>query len=722
MTVTTTLGRGLRAVVSAWGGGSTSLIPTARSTWSGAAATTLFVGLGDEDWSANATAYRCVQAIATNAASLPLQVRDTEDTNVENHWLSALWANPNPLMSRRLVAELAWAKLEKDGETFIYIDRGDSGEGQPAALWPLFGTVTPIVDGDSTGRTPGEIVGYQVRTERGFVYGLLPAEVLWLRYPDPSTTWGALAPLHAIGDPLKLDAEARRWQLAEFKNGGKAKHVVYLGDLTPEQHDAAVQVWRSQVEGAANAGKSLLVSSDVIGKTERISMTPDEMSWMDTRKTTAEEIMLGTGVPRDYLMGGTTYENRRAAKVTLWSDTIVPKLEVVASEITRQLLDTEPGRRARFDTDDVDALRESEDSKFKRVTDIAPADVLTLDELREHLGFEALPGGLGNLTSTAYRAYIQLLAQQALLNGAQLSPGDLQRARTLRIPTGNTDAAPLLLPRAGDSIVHGPSLTAALAAYDRLEPPIYRAVGKLAARQESATITNLRRLFGEKSKAARAWLATTRALASAEDDTQLRTQADDLFPIDHWVRETVDGVSPSVGAAWDAGGSALAASLGIDFQAFELLVLTAMDSRLEVLAGQVTQTTRTILEDQILLQGVADGESIDQLAARVRGVFSNLRSWRATTIARTETVGGFNRASFVVAQHSNVVTGRQWMATDDDRVRDTHRDLDGEVVIGWQTSYANGCLHPGDPMGPAAETINCRCVELYLTPNEEISA
>jgi uncharacterized protein with gpF-like domain len=135
----------------------------------------------------------------------------------------------------------------------------------------------------------------------------------------------------------------------------------------------------------------------------------------------------------------------------------------------------------------------------------------------------------------------------------------------------------------------------------------------------------------------------------------------------------------------------------------------------EVLADQVTDTTRQVLQDRVLLQGVAQGESIDQLKARIRGVFSDLKSWRATMIARTETVGGFNGGSYVMAEASGVVVMREWGATDDTRTRETHDRIDGQRVKGFKTRYANGCLHPGDPTAKPEETIMCRCVEFYLT-------
>lgn len=698
-----------------------SIYPQSTAVSSGMAS--VFLDDLDRDWSASATAYRCVQSVAGNASSLALQVIGQDDVPVDNHWLTRLWEQPNPVLSRRILAEILWARLETRGRSFVFIDRGESGEGEPQSLWPILHTVKPIID-----RVPGtvmdEVIGYQVHLPGGRRLGLLPSEVLWLRYPDPDSTWGSLSPLGAAGHAVELDAYAREWQRSEFRNGAKPKHVVYLGDLSPSAHDKAVEAWKSDVEGATNAGKSLLLSGPVKSDISRLTLTPDEMSWLDTRNVTSQEVMLAFGVPKDYLLGGATYENRAASRTTLWSDTIIPKLEIVASEMTRQMLSREVGRRVRFDTDDVDALQEGADAKAKRTTDLTGMDVMTLDEARAEVGLDALPQ-YGHLTLTAYRTMIQAQAQAALLAGA-ISPDDRRRAVTL--PGGNAGAlgsapaaAPFILPSGRRK--HGPSAAAILAEYDRLEVPISRATARLAKRQQAVVLTNAERLLGGKSKKAQAWLrdVAEASLGYADDTTRaeaeaaLRVSADDLFDVAHWADETRIVMEGPVGAAWETGSAMLAKSLGIAFDQVDLLVLTAMDGRLDVLKDQVTETTRRVLEDRVLLQGVANGESIDQLKTRIRSVFSDLSSWRATMIARTETVGGFNAASLVTAEASGVVVEREWLATDDTRTRDTHRAVDGSTVKGFTARYGNGCLHPGDPTAPPEETILCRCVELYVT-------
>lgn len=685
-------------------------------------------------WKASSVGYRCVASIASNAASVPLVVADAAGTEHPEHELVQLWATPNPLLSSRVLAEWLWARLETRGEAFVYVDRGPDGTGRAAELWPIFTTVSPVVTKRADG--VGELVGFQARGNAGRTIGLLPQEVLWLRYPDPDSEWGALAPLQAAGHAIDLDAYAREWQRGEFRNGARPSNVVFLGDLDDEHTQSIVEDWRSQVAGPANAGKTVFVSSQTTGKVERLTMTPAEMGWLDTRRVSAEEVMLAHGVPKDYLLGGATYENRAASRATLWSDAIIPKLQLVASELTRQMV-PETGYSAVFDTSDVEALQESEDARYARVKQAAEVDVLTLDELRAELGYSELPGGLGQVTLSAYR---QLLGLQAALQltAASSTPQlpraaavlDVQQLLGVVVPRREVDPADRRtaalgaleqLSPPGDEPVERTvraDVADVLREYERWEQLGRSSVARVAARQQSVVLTNLARVVDGRSRKGRAWLERTAQLLAARDPAaeapELRAQIDDLFDSEYWAGFTRAELETFVRGAWESGAYETAGALGISFDHFDLSVLLHVDARLDVLANAVTATTRQVLEDRVLLQGIANGESIEQLSERVRQTFTELSTSRAETIARTETIGGFNAASNAIAQASGVVHARIWRATDDSRTRETHSELEGARVEGFGSAYSNGCRHPGDPLGPAAETINCRCYEEFV--------
>jgi len=106
--------------------------------------------------------------------------------------------------------------------------------------------------------------------------------------------------------------------------------------------------------------------------------------------------------------------------------------------------------------------------------------------------------------------------------------------------------------------------------------------------------------------------------------------------------------------------------------------------------------------------GLADGEGIPVLAKRVEKVFDFAEKYRSVRIARTEVLGSSNFGALESYKQSGVVELKEWLATKDSSVRDSHAAIDGQQVplLG---RFSNGLQHPGDPSGSAEEVINCRC-------------
>ena len=89
-------------------------------------------------------------------------------------------------------------------------------------------------------------------------------------------------------------------------------------------------------------------------------------------------------------------------------------------------------------------------------------------------------------------------------------------------------------------------------------------------------------------------------------------------------------------------------------------------------------------------------------------------------IARTEVNGGANWATTEAYRQSGVVTRRAWIATRDERVRDSHADMDGvetdlsnPFVLISGDNRGETADQPGD-FGIAEEDINCRCTTVAV--------
>lgn len=112
-----------------------------------------------------------------------------------------------------------------------------------------------------------------------------------------------------------------------------------------------------------------------------------------------------------------------------------------------------------------------------------------------------------------------------------------------------------------------------------------------------------------------------------------------------------------------------------------------------------------------ITQGVLQGESMDEVARRVRSV-ADMDYRAAMRTARTAMTSAQNAGrvdAYRRAEGMGIHVRKQWLATLDGRTRHSHRRLDGEVV-GMGESFSNGLDYPGDPgPGMGSEVYNCRC-------------
>ena len=119
--------------------------------------------------------------------------------------------------------------------------------------------------------------------------------------------------------------------------------------------------------------------------------------------------------------------------------------------------------------------------------------------------------------------------------------------------------------------------------------------------------------------------------------------------------------------------------------------------------------------NEIITDGYKSGKGIDYVSQQVQARFEQLQTWEATRIARTEIHNAHNEG-IMKSYETLGVEYTQWIAANDDRVRDSHAEIDGEIIP-FGGTYSNGLMYPGDTSGDIEEWINCRCSNApYVMP------
>lgn len=157
--------------------------------------------------------------------------------------------------------------------------------------------------------------------------------------------------------------------------------------------------------------------------------------------------------------------------------------------------------------------------------------------------------------------------------------------------------------------------------------------------------------------------------------------------------------------------------IGLDFNITRPSVEQALIENAERARNQVTHRMTGDLAN-VLVEAHNDGLPIesrtggeDIITRLQENVFPGIESWQAERIARTEVVSASNKGNLTAYQDASGVTGKKWLATDDNRTRPTHNHADNQIVLLGQPFIVGDhqAMYPGDPSLPPGERINCRC-------------
>lgn len=161
-------------------------------------------------------------------------------------------------------------------------------------------------------------------------------------------------------------------------------------------------------------------------------------------------------------------------------------------------------------------------------------------------------------------------------------------------------------------------------------------------------------------------------------------------------------------------------ALGIAFDIHDPAVAKFLEefgaTRIKDLVGTTTRQTLA----KVLSEAVEEGLDFRKQVQAIRAVFEKATTERARVIARTETVRAANFGA-VEGMKQAGIERKEWLSTVDDRTRDSHSAMGGQVVetdsVFTDPITGAKARHPGE-FGIPEQDINCRCLAVAV-PNEK---
>lgn len=163
----------------------------------------------------------------------------------------------------------------------------------------------------------------------------------------------------------------------------------------------------------------------------------------------------------------------------------------------------------------------------------------------------------------------------------------------------------------------------------------------------------------------------------------------------------------------------------IESQILGVLAANVLTISAEIADTTIASASAVIIQQMQISQNIAPDKYIPSISRMIaKKIGGNNAKSRAMTIARTETHKAANVSQFTRAEMAATDSGLdvqiEWISTNDGRVRDSHRSVNGKIIPMGESFNVNGSKmkYPSDPSGGAANVINCRCVLGYHVPEE----
>jgi HK97 family phage portal protein len=345
-----------------------------------------YAAFAREGFMQNAILYRAVRMIAEAAASVPLLLYQGEE-EIAEHPLLGLLARPNPGASAPDLLEAWYGFLLVSGNAYL---EAVAVAGTVRELHALRPDRIKVVPGP--GGWP-EAFDYTAdgRTQRiaGEAAPGVP-RILHVKLFHPLSDHYGLSPIEAAAAAVDIHNTASRWNKALLDNSARPSGaLVYTardGNLTVEQYDRLKSELEQGFQGAARAGRPLLLEGGLDWKS--MSLTPRDMDFIEAKHVAAREIALALGVPPMLLgiPGDNTYSNYQEATRSFWRSTVLPLVNRTCKALSIWLGPAYAGAalHLRPDLDAIEALSAERETLWTRIN---AATFLTQDEKRAAVGY-----------------------------------------------------------------------------------------------------------------------------------------------------------------------------------------------------------------------------------------------------------------------------------------------------------------------------------------------
>lgn len=388
-------------------------------------------------------AFRCVDAIASNATTVPFNVvrgfqTDGREVLDEPRVWKLLNYKPNTYESAaefryRLSAQML---LSRRG-AFIEMVKGNDNRVSELHLLPA-NKVEPIpgsVDRQNPNKPIKFVDSYKITDAYGTETYLPPEKVIWIRWkPHPVDPYLALTPFLPASLAIEQDYFARLFNNTFMRNDGRPSMIVSVqGQMNPVD---AEELKRRFTGNPATAGQVSVIEANGLEIAD-FTGNPRDVQWLEGIKASKDDILLAFGVPESVMgnASGRTFDNADAEYEMFWVHTMKQHVESVAYKLDPVTGNLGDDVLIAGDFTKIDVLQRAYERKRSAKAAEFAAGLCSIDDYFAFVGREPwnvvgtsvlfTPSGLAIAKTPEMQAQVTTL--QSITQPAQPNPEDAAR-------------------------------------------------------------------------------------------------------------------------------------------------------------------------------------------------------------------------------------------------------------------------------------------------------
>jgi len=670
--------------------------------------------------------------IASKCASVELLLYDRAEYRknknnaeiIESHDIYNLLENPCPT-SRDLtgwnIRYFIFACYVLVGEAYLLKIRAPNG--RVIALTPI--APSWVVTSPSSVNRHWEI--YPYGTTGGSSIVVPPEDVISFKdidLSDPYSRGRGVA--EAIGDEIQSDEYAAKYAKNLFYNDATPSAIIYAPQGNKETAEQIKKSWMQKMAGYLKAHEPMVLTGEG-SRFEPISQTPHEMDFVESRKFLRDSANQQFHIPPE-IMGILENSNRStidSAFYLLNKNVLADYLRMYERVMNTQLLweDFDKERRLIFAHENT--VEEDVEQKLRIANEGLSRGVLTRNEWRVAMGYEP-----DEKNGDVYLMGFSTVEQPQNYEPVELPEEEPEKPtenEEVTLPEESPENKP---ENESHNELSEEEFTKLCEEYGKKykilksdadkerRAKIWKAFDVRARSIENPFIKSFSKAWEYQKKACLKTIKT-----AVEDGKDAETAIENLYN-----KEMDEGLKHAMAPAFliglEEGAKHGTELLGKkDYKAISETVRRMfnlwIDSKGLNMCQDINKATKAKLR-KALSEAIWEGDSVENkvkaLTEACEEMFDNDKTWRAELIARTESCSTINYGATALYQ-SEGVEQKEWIATLDDRTRDSHLAMDGVVIpitdkfeVPATSQTEGGFLeYPGDPSADASEICNCRC-------------